>query len=59
MSELIEQEVNYKQRSRHIGANLGMMVQNMISTRSKVANEAMYQATHKGKGQFVFSDESE
>ena len=57
--ELIGQEVNYKQRSLHVGASLGIHLvdglERDIDVILKVADEAMYQAKRKGKGQFVFS----
>ncbi|TCN83002.1 diguanylate cyclase domain-containing protein [Vibrio crassostreae] len=60
--ELIGQEVNYKQRSLHVGASLGIhLVDDLerdIDVILKVADEAMYQAKRKGKGQFVFSRDS-
>ncbi len=56
---LIGQEVNYKQRSLHVGASLGIHLvdgpERDIDVILKVADEAMYQAKRKGKGQFVFS----
>ncbi|MEG3220267.1 diguanylate cyclase [Vibrio gigantis] len=58
---LIGQEVNYKQRSLHVGASLGIHLvdgtERDIDVILKVADEAMYQAKRKGKGQFVFSRE--
>ncbi|WP_122080938.1 diguanylate cyclase domain-containing protein [Vibrio coralliirubri] len=58
---LIGQEVNYKQRSLHVGASLGIHLvdgsERDIDVILKVADEAMYQAKHKGKGQFVFARE--
>ncbi|CAK3509574.1 PAS domain S-box-containing protein/diguanylate cyclase (GGDEF)-like protein [Vibrio crassostreae] len=60
--ELIGQEVNYKQRSLHVGASLGIHLvdglERDIDVILKVADEAMYQAKRKGKGQFVFSRDS-
>ncbi|MEZ8723748.1 diguanylate cyclase [Vibrio pomeroyi] len=60
---LIEQEVSYKQRSLHVGASLGIHLvdgaERDFDGILKLADEAMYQAKHKGKGQFAFSDESE
>jgi diguanylate cyclase (GGDEF)-like protein len=57
--ELIGQEVNYKQRSLHVGASLGIHLvdglERDIDVILKVADEAMYEAKRKGKGQFVFS----
>ncbi|WP_086968035.1 diguanylate cyclase domain-containing protein [Vibrio coralliirubri] len=59
--DLIGQEVNYKQRSLHVGASLGIHLvdgsERDIDVILKVADEAMYQAKRKGKGQFVFSRE--
>ncbi|WP_059018497.1 sensor domain-containing diguanylate cyclase [Vibrio coralliirubri] len=59
---LIGQEVNYKQRSLHVGASLGIHLvdgsERDIDVILKIADEAMYQAKHKGKGQFVFARES-
>ncbi|CDU01555.1 GGDEF domain [Vibrio coralliirubri] len=59
--ELIGQEVNYKQRSLHVGASLGIHLvdgsERDIDVILKVADEAMYQAKRKGKGQFVFARE--
>ncbi len=61
--ELIGQEVNYKQRSLHVGASLGIHLADGsdrdVDVILKVADEAMYQAKRKGKGQFVFSCEAE
>ncbi len=61
--ELIGQEVNYKQRSLRVGASLGIHLADGsdrdIDVILKVADEAMYQAKRKGKGQFVFSCEGE
>ncbi|OEF93358.1 diguanylate cyclase domain-containing protein [Vibrio splendidus] len=58
---LIGQEVNYKQRSLHVGASLGIHLvdgsERDIDVILKVADEAMYQAKRKGKGQFVFARE--
>ncbi|WP_060981324.1 sensor domain-containing diguanylate cyclase [Vibrio splendidus] len=60
--ELIGQEVNYKQRSLHVGASLGIHLvdglERDIDVILKVADEAMYEAKRKGKGQFVFSRDS-
>ncbi|ROO70445.1 PAS domain S-box-containing protein/diguanylate cyclase (GGDEF)-like protein [Vibrio crassostreae] len=60
--ELIGQEMNYKQRSLHVGASLGIHLvdglERDIDVILKVADEAMYQAKRKGKGQFVFSRDS-
>ena len=57
--ELIEQEVNYKQSSLHVGASLGIHLvdgsERDIDVILRIADEAMYQAKRKGKGQFVFS----
>ncbi|MEZ9322836.1 diguanylate cyclase [Vibrio sp. 10N.286.51.E5] len=59
--DLIGQEVNYKQRSLHVGASLGINLvdgsERDIDVILKVADEAMYQAKRKGKGQFVFARE--
>lgn len=59
--DLIGQEVNYKQRSLHVGASLGIHLvdgsERDIDVILKVADEAMYQAKRKGKGQFVFARE--
>ncbi|PMH30065.1 diguanylate cyclase [Vibrio lentus] len=59
--DLIEQEVNYKQRSLHVGASLGIHLvdgsERDIDVILKVADEAMYHAKRKGKGQFVFARE--
>ncbi|WP_172379010.1 sensor domain-containing diguanylate cyclase [Vibrio sp. Vb339] len=59
--DLIGQQVNYKQRSLHVGASLGIHLvdgsERDIDVILKVADEAMYQAKRKGKGQFVFSRE--
>ncbi|MFA0470347.1 diguanylate cyclase [Vibrio sp. 10N.222.51.E8] len=59
--DLIGQEVNYKQRSLHVGASLGINLvdgsKRDIDVILKVADEAMYQAKRKGKGQFVFARE--
>ncbi|MCY9864719.1 diguanylate cyclase [Vibrio coralliirubri] len=59
--ELIGQEVNYQQRSLHVGASLGIHLvdgsERDIDVILKVADEAMYQAKRKGKGQFVFARE--
>ncbi|MEG3694298.1 diguanylate cyclase [Vibrio coralliirubri] len=59
--DLIGQEVNYKQRSLHVGASLGIHLvdgsERDIDVILKVADEAMYQAKRKGKGQFAFSRE--
>ncbi|MEZ8023260.1 diguanylate cyclase domain-containing protein [Vibrio sp. 1F255] len=59
--DLIRQEVNYKQRSLHVGASLGINLvdgsERDIDVILKVADEAMYQAKRKGKGQFVFARE--
>ncbi|CDU02146.1 GGDEF domain [Vibrio coralliirubri] len=59
--ELIGQEVNYKQRSLHVGASLGIHLvdglERDIDVILKVADEAMYEAKRKGKGQFVFARE--
>ncbi|MDN2668016.1 diguanylate cyclase [Vibrio sp. 14N.309.X.WAT.E.F5] len=59
--ELIGQEVNYKQRSLHVGASLGIHLvdgsERDIDVILKIADEAMYQAKRKGKGQFVFARE--
>ncbi|MBE8574768.1 diguanylate cyclase [Vibrio sp. OPT18] len=58
---LIGQQVNYKQRSLHVGASLGIHLvdgsERDIDVILKVADEAMYQAKRKGKGQFVFARE--
>ncbi|CDT54375.1 diguanylate cyclase domain-containing protein [Vibrio crassostreae] len=58
--ELIGQEV--KQRSLHVGASLGIHLvdglERDIDVILKVADEAMYEAKRKGKGQFVFSRDS-
>ncbi|MEZ8310671.1 diguanylate cyclase [Vibrio splendidus] len=60
--ELIGQEVTHKQRSLHVGASLGIHLvdgsERDIDVILKVADEAMYQAKRKGKGQFVFSRDS-
>ncbi|WP_210472772.1 diguanylate cyclase domain-containing protein [Vibrio crassostreae] len=60
--ELIGQEVNYKQRSLHVGASLGIHLvdglERDIDVILKVADEAMYEAKRKGKGQLVFSRDS-
>ena len=60
---LIGQTVHHKQRSLNVGASLGIhLVDNSehdIDAILKIADEAMYQAKRKGKGQFVFSDENE
>lgn len=60
--DLIGQEVYYKQRSLHVGASLGIHLvdgtERDIDVILKVADQAMYQAKRKGKGQFVFSRES-
>ncbi|MCG9690787.1 diguanylate cyclase [Vibrio sp. Isolate22] len=60
---LIGQTVHHKQRSLNVGASLGIhLVDNSehdIDATLKIADEAMYQAKRKGKGQFVFSDENE
>ncbi|MEZ9410748.1 diguanylate cyclase domain-containing protein [Vibrio lentus] len=57
--DLIGQEVNYKQRSLHVGASLGIHLvdgsERDIDVILKIADEAMYQAKRKGKGQFVFA----
>ncbi|MCK8085741.1 diguanylate cyclase [Vibrio sp. 1CM8B] len=57
--DLIGQQVNYKQRSLHVGASLGIHLvdgsERDIDVILKVADEAMYQAKRKGKGQFVFA----
>ncbi|MEZ8036682.1 sensor domain-containing diguanylate cyclase [Vibrio crassostreae] len=57
--ELIEREVNYKQSSLHVGASLGIHLvdgsERDIDVILRIADEAMYQAKRKGKGQFVFS----
>ena len=57
--ELIGQEVNYKQSSLHVGASLGIHLvdgsERDIDVILRIADEAMYQAKRKGKGQFVFS----
>ncbi|MEZ8949923.1 diguanylate cyclase [Vibrio sp. 10N.261.52.C2] len=59
--DLIGQQVNYKQRSLHVGASLGIHLvdgsERDIDVILKVADEAMYQAKRKGKGQFVFARE--
>ncbi|MFS1859635.1 diguanylate cyclase domain-containing protein [Vibrio lentus] len=59
--DLIGQEVNYKQRSLHVGASLGIHLvdgsERDIDVILKVADDAMYQAKRKGKGQFVFARE--
>ncbi|CDT51934.1 diguanylate cyclase domain-containing protein [Vibrio coralliirubri] len=59
--DLIGQQVNYKQRSLHVGASLGIHLvdgsERDIEVILKVADEAMYQAKRKGKGQFVFARE--
>ncbi|MEZ9147157.1 diguanylate cyclase [Vibrio sp. 10N.286.52.C3] len=59
--DLIGQEVNYKQRSLHVGASLGINLvdgsERDIDVILKVADEAMYLAKRKGKGQFVFARE--
>ncbi|NOH92587.1 diguanylate cyclase [Vibrio sp. AIC-3] len=59
--DLIGQEVNYKQRSLHVGASLGINLvdgsERDIDVILKVADEAMYQAKRKGKGQFMFARE--
>ncbi|MEZ8697319.1 diguanylate cyclase domain-containing protein [Vibrio lentus] len=59
--DLIGQEVNYKQRSLHVGASLGIHLvdgsERDIDVILKVADEAMYHAKRKGKGQFVFARE--
>ncbi|MEZ9891265.1 diguanylate cyclase [Vibrio lentus] len=59
--ELIGQEVNYKQRSLHVGASLGIHLvdgsERDIDVILKIADEAMYHAKRKGKGQFVFARE--
>ena len=59
--DLIGQEVNYKQRSLHVGASLGIHLvdgsERDIDVILKIADEAMYQAKRKGKGQFVFARE--
>ncbi|MCB5361531.1 diguanylate cyclase [Vibrio lentus] len=59
--DLIGQEVIYKQRSLHVGASLGIHLvdgsERDIDVILKVADEAMYQAKRKGKGQFVFARE--
>ena len=59
--DLIGQEVTHKQRSLHVGASLGIHLvdgsERDIDVILKVADEAMYQAKRKGKGQFVFSRE--
>lgn len=53
--------MNYKQRSLHVGASLGIHLvdgsERDIDVILKVADEAMYQAKRKGKGQFVFARE--
>ncbi|WP_394142321.1 diguanylate cyclase domain-containing protein [Vibrio chagasii] len=60
---LIGQTVHHKQRSLNVGASLGIhLVDNSehdIDAILKIADEAMYQAKRKGKGQFVFSDDNE
>lgn len=60
---LIGQTVRHKQRSLNVGASLGIhLVDNSehdIDAILKIADEAMYQAKRKGKGQFVFSDDNE
>ncbi|CAK1988123.1 diguanylate cyclase domain-containing protein [Vibrio crassostreae] len=60
--DLIGQQVNYKQRSLHVGASLGIHLvdglERDIDVILKVADEAMYEAKRKGKGQFVFSRDS-
>ncbi|MDL5028829.1 diguanylate cyclase [Vibrio sp. TMPB1044] len=57
--ELIGQEVSYKQSSLHVGASLGIHLvdgsERDIDVILRIADEAMYQAKRKGKGQFVFS----
>lgn len=60
---LIGQTVHHKQRSLNVGASLGIhLVDNSehdIDAILKIADEAMYEAKRKGKGQFVFSDDNE
>ncbi|WP_434567751.1 diguanylate cyclase [Vibrio chagasii] len=60
---LIGQTVHHKQRSLNVGASLGIHLVNNsehdIDAILKIADEAMYQAKRKGKGQFVFSDDNE
>ncbi|NOH31789.1 sensor domain-containing diguanylate cyclase [Vibrio chagasii] len=60
---LIGQTVHHKQRSLNVGASLGIHLvgnsEHDIDAILKIADEAMYQAKRKGKGQFVFSDENE
>ncbi|WP_373945048.1 diguanylate cyclase [Vibrio chagasii] len=60
---LIGQTVHHKQRSLNVGASLGIHLvdksEHDIDAILKIADEAMYQAKRKGKGQFVFSDDNE
>ncbi|MEZ8286038.1 diguanylate cyclase [Vibrio splendidus] len=60
--QLIRQQVTHKQRSLNVGASLGIHLvdgsERDIDVILKIADEAMYQAKRKGKGQFVFSRNS-
>lgn len=61
--DLIEQEVNYKQRTLKVGASIGIHLvdgsDKDLDTILKMADEAMYEAKNKGKGQYTFSADNQ
>ncbi|MFS1475001.1 diguanylate cyclase domain-containing protein [Vibrio lentus] len=61
--DLIKQEVNYKQRTLNVGASIGIHLvdgsDKDLDTILKMADEAMYEAKHKGKGQYTFSADNQ